>query len=1116
MSSGPTWRVDVGALLLSGLTRGVATMLTFVVVAAALFSKGLVPLHAGLPALKAFAEEKTGARLDIGEPSLSVTGSTVWLSVPKSQLKADYDATFHDVDVFFPLGDLIRRQPKIDVLRVGAIEAFVPEPEATSSSSEPLAFEKILTQLSQGAGDVSLRRINITYGGPAPVALVDASIRAAPADDGYVINASLPFDVAGTRTAAGLDIYARPGGVTDLQLTSDGAPIQPLLLLAGVDAIRLDTSFEGQVVLSVNKEGTPIGGAFDVRLKPGSGQVGEIPFVFGQNSVNASFDGLSPRFDVKRVDYDIADNKGLLVGSVAVDNILKPAQLILDFDVAGEAIHLDLGSFMDGPLDVDRITARGTFDASMRYLGFEELTSSFFGSALSGALALTFPEGFRGNPRIEADALLPGPLTPQEVLAGWPRPLAGDARLWVEENLISGQVTNLAYKSDIPMGAIRQQTALADDTMTFTFDASKATVRYLPDMPPIRSLKASATVRGNSFRVDADRGEVSGVLLAGGYLDMPRFTPAGATATFKTQLVGEVPVVLDALEEANIVEFAEDSYQPEAFQGEGRFDLAVTWPLVAEPELDDVRVTGQGSFKQAALDNVLPGIDGVEAEGSVTLTPTRLIVRGEGLAASAPATFEWRQSLQGDQLAELSVTAEVDPVASDMIGVPLREFFEGVITTQVYASDLTPGAPLSITGDLKDADVNIPQLGLSKPEGTEGFFETTAIVPDPSGDDPLAGLIGLSNFRLTSPDFNIEGNGVFTPEGGVVRLEMPRFFIQDRADLSLRLVTDGGLLDVAMSGVHADATPLLDELFEGEGGDVGGRLPGRSNVDIELDRVSLRSDVDLRNVQLTAKHNGKDVEDLVVAALVGEDDQLSITLDRPLGEKIGFVEIESTDFGTLAQGVFGVRSIEGAPGSIKGATLVDGGFSGRFETTELIIKDAPTLARLLSIGSLDGLSDLLNGEGIRFDKLEGDVWLKDGKLGFSDTKLVGSAIGISAAGVIDLDAGTIDVRGAIAPAYAVNSVLGILPGIGRLFVSREGEGIVAFSYSLSGPLEQPTVSVNTLTALTPGILRRVFEPVENSAAGTQALLDAAIAAAREESEAPEPSPIPAPDPVPVP
>jgi hypothetical protein len=83
------------------------------------------------------------------------------------------------------------------------------------------------------------------------------------------------------------------------------------------------------------------------------------------------------------------------------------------------------------------------------------------------------------------------------------------------------------------------------------------------------------------------------------------------------------------------------------------------------------------------------------------------------------------------------------------------------------------------------------------------------------------------------------------------------------------------------------------------------------------------------------------------------------------------------------------------------------------------------------------------------------------------------------------------MRGAIAPAYAVNGFLGAIPGLGRLFVSREGEGILAFSYQVTGSLDAPKVTVNALSALTPGILRRMFEPVTGGPGEPGAILDRA-------------------------
>ncbi|MEM1379712.1 MAG: AsmA-like C-terminal domain-containing protein [Pseudomonadota bacterium] len=1077
--------------------------LSGVLAIAGLVLTGNLPMAAVTPVIEHIASERLGGRVEIRGLAVAMHDERLHAEADTIFIEGPYTAKLSGAQVDFSVRDLLSRSAVIDRLDVARIRATVPIVRRSGETSGgALSFEQLLGWLSRGAGDVALRDIDVVYGNGDEITLNDASVRANPVSDGYAINASLPFEVSGTLTTAALDVVARRGGVTDFQLTSDGAPIQPLLSLAGIDAVQLDTKFKGQVLLSVDADGTPVGGAFDVRLRPGAGQVGDVPFVFGENVLTANFDGLSPRFVVKNLKYDIADNRGSLTGAVRVQKILTPAEVLMDFDLIGERILVNLGEVLDGPVMIERVVADGTFDAAARRVAFAHLSSSYFGSAVNGSLALTFPEGFRGSPRIESDATLPGPLTPQQVLAGWPRPLAREAREWVVENLAEGIVTDLRYTSDIAMNAIQPEQGIDDASMRFTFNAEDATVRYLEELPLLEDLKAKALVTGNSFSVIAERGTIAGVAVAGGELRMPQFYPKGADARFSAKLVGRIPTVLRVLQTSGLVEFDDNGYQPDAFSGRGSFDLNVTWPLIAEPLEEDIKISGSGSFVRGGIDNVLPGIDATEAEGKVILTPKRLTVRGEGRAASAPATFEWRQALTEAKTADLTVTAQLNAAAADMVGLPLREFFDGEVKTEIYAQDLSPGAPMEIIGNLINAEVDIPALGLTKSVGLEGFFETTAIIPEITGADEQPGLIELPSLKLTAPNFNIEGSGIFTADGGVIRLELPRFYIEDRADLSLRLVTDEGQLDVGLFGAHADATPVLEELFSQS--EIGGNLPGRSTIDIALDRVSLQAGVDLNDLRAEGRHNGKDFDELMVRAGFREGEQLSITFDRPLGEQVGYVEVETTDFGSLAAGVFGIESITGAPGSLKGTALATGGFTGRFETRQLIIKEAPILARLLSVTSLDGLADLLNGEGIRFDKLEGDVWFKDGRIGLSDAKLVGSSIGISANGVVDLNAGQIDVRGAIAPAYAVNSVLGILPGIGRLFVSREGEGIVAFAYSLSGPIDQPTVTVNTLTALTPGILRRIFEPLEEGAEGTQALLDKAIAEAGQTAAPPTP------------
>ena len=53
-------------------------------------------------------------------------------------------------------------------------------------------------------------------------------------------------------------------------------------------------------------------------------------------------------------------------------------------------------------------------------------------------------------------------------------------------------------------------------------------------------------------------------------------------------------------------------------------------------------------------------------------------------------------------------------------------------------------------------------------------------------------------------------------------------------------------------------------------------------------------------------------------------------------------------------------------------------------------------------------------------------------------------------------------------------MLGEIPLIGNLIVGRKGEGLFALDYGITGPLDEPIITVNPLTALAPGFLRNFF------------------------------------------
>jgi hypothetical protein len=133
------------------------------------------------------------------------------------------------------------------------------------------------------------------------------------------------------------------------------------------------------------------------------------------------------------------------------------------------------------------------------------------------------------------------------------------------------------------------------------------------------------------------------------------------------------------------------------------------------------------------------------------------------------------------------------------------------------------------------------------------------------------------------------------------------------------------------------------------------------------------------------------------------------------------------------------------------------------------------LTRLFSSGSLIGFVDLMRGQGIAIDTLDIPFQVNGDVIDIHDARASGPSIGITTDGYVDRANDQIALQGAIAPLYGLNGVLGSIPVLGNVFVSKKGEGIFGVTYRASGNADEPQIMVNPLAMLTPGIFRRIFE-----------------------------------------
>jgi hypothetical protein len=192
-------------------------------------------------------------------------------------------------------------------------------------------------------------------------------------------------------------------------------------------------------------------------------------------------------------------------------------------------------------------------------------------------------------------------------------------------------------------------------------------------------------------------------------------------------------------------------------------------------------------------------------------------------------------------------------------------------------------------------------------------------------------------------------------------------------------------------------------------------------------------------------------------------------------------------------GGFAVAALTGAENIVGGRAEADGDwragppsqarFSVRLRDFQVV--RLPAMARLLSsAGSLTGLVETLNGDGIGFNALDAEMAYANDRVTFTEGRMAGPSLGLTGSGAYNIERDNLDIDGVVAPSPALNlSMLGNVPVLGDLLVSRRGEGVFGMTYSINGPAAQPRVGVNPVSALTPGILRRIFEPVREGNGG---------------------------------
>ena len=140
----------------------------------------------------------------------------------------------------------------------------------------------------------------------------------------------------------------------------------------------------------------------------------------------------------------------------------------------------------------------------------------------------------------------------------------------------------------------------------------------------------------------------------------------------------------------------------------------------------------------------------------------------------------------------------------------------------------------------------------------------------------------------------------------------------------------------------------------------------------------------------------------------------------------------------------------------------------------------PALTKILTLASLQGIADLLTGEGIRFNEFEMNFSNKDKQMNIDEIYAIGPAISIMMNGYIS-DNGLVSLRGTLVPATTINKFISAIPLLGDILVGKKtGEGVFGVSFKIKGPPKDLKTTVNPIKTLTPRFITRTLEKIKKA------------------------------------
>jgi hypothetical protein len=720
------------------------------------------------------------------------------------------------------------------------------------------------------------------------------------------------------------------------------------------------------------------------------------------------------------------------------------------------------GTDSEQPLIFNRIAIGLRFDTDKKrvVLTQADISNGEIGVAGTGSV------DYSGEPRLTL-GFAGTPMSASALKRMWPILIVPEVREWVIERVERASLQSIEIGVKSPVRNLsRRGPPIPDEGLSVNIVATGVTLRPVDELPLVRDADLKARVTGRTATVTigqaaADTPTGRRLAISNLVFEVPDMAPKPAPAKVSFRIDGPVPAVAEILASDRLSEFSGTLIDPNSSKGSVSALVTLGLPIKRELTKADTTYSVTADLGGFAADKLVMNQKLEATTLKVIANNAGYQVKGDVKINGQAASLDYRKPNEGD--ADIKLQATLDDASRARLGFDLGPAVSGTIPLKL-SGKIGETSRMGIDADLTALKLDNILPGWVKLPGktSRAVFN---VVQKPQSTR-------LEDIVIDGGGVSIKGSLEVDQNGDLMSVNFPTYSPSegDKTSLKAERGTDG-MLKVMMRGDVFDGRGFLKSVISGKDADPKSKTKGIDfDVDLKLGAVAGFNGEAVRSVDAKFSRRNGAIRSFALTGKLGRDTPLTADLrGRSQGREV--IYLETNDAGaffrftdTYAKMVGGQLALAMDPPTVDPRSK-----EGLINVSDFSIKGETSLDRVAA-GGPAGVSN-----GISFSRLRAEFTRQNGQLTIREGVVKGPMIGATLEGSIDYPGNQVRMSGTFVPMYTLNNMFGQLPILGLFLGGGTNEGLIGVTYEVVGTPGQPVLRVNPISAMAPGVLRKIFE-----------------------------------------